>query len=94
MAQFGQHGSDGLDGTVRPGAQKAQIRALKCRPSSRANLDREETRADFPYGFRGFAAVRRTTRRARRAKRAALSAPVSDLDFRGERLRRPSGSRS
>ena len=24
------HGSDGLDGTV-PGAQKAQIRALKCR---------------------------------------------------------------
>ena len=57
-------------------------------PSSRANLYREETRAGFPYSFRGFAEVGCNTRRAGSAERVALSVPVSDLDFRGERLRR------
>ena len=59
-------------------------------PSRLPNLDREETRAGFPYSFRGFCRSRRT---ARRAHRATLSVPVSSLDFRGERLRRrlPSG---
>ena len=57
-------------------------------PSSPANLDREETRAGFPYGFRGFCRSRCTARRAGRAQRGTLSAPVSSLDFRGERLRR------
>ena len=63
-------------------------------PSSPANLDREETRAGFPYSFRGFCRSRRTARRAGRAHRATLSVPVSSLDFRGERLRRrlPSGA--
>ena len=62
-------------------------------PSSPANLDREETRAGFPYRFPGFCRSRRTARRAGRAHRATLSVPVSSLDFRGERLRRrlPSG---
>ena len=62
-------------------------------PSSPANLYREETRAGFPYGFRGFCRSRCNTRRARRAKRPALSVPVSSPDFRGERLcrRLPSG---
>ena len=57
-------------------------------PSRPANLDREETRAGFPYGFRGFCQSQGNTRRVERAQRAALSLPVSDLDFRGERLRR------
>ena len=62
-------------------------------PSRLPNLDREETRAGFPYSFRGFCRSRRTARRAGRAHRATLSVPVSSLDFRGERLRRrlPSG---
>ena len=58
-------------------------------PSSPANLDREETRAGFPSSFRGFAGVGCNTRRPGGAERAALSLPVSSLDFRGERLRRP-----
>ena len=62
-------------------------------PSSPANLDREETRAGFLPSFRGFAGVGCNTRRPGGAERAALSLPVSSLDFRGERLRRrlPSG---
>ena len=52
-------------------------------PSSPANLDREETRAGFPYSFRRFCRSRRTARRAGRAHRATLSVPVSSLDFRG-----------
>ena len=56
-------------------------------PSRPANLYRDETRAGFPYGFRSFAEVGCNTRRAGSAERAALSVPVSDLDFRGERLR-------
>ena len=64
---------------------------LRPPPSSLANLYRDETRAGFPYSFRGFAEVGCNTRRAGSAERAALSVPVSDLDFRGERLRRPSG---
>ena len=69
------------------------VARLRPPPSSPANLDREETRADFPYSFRGFAEVGCNTRRAGSAERAALSAPVSSLDFRGERLRQrpPSG---
>ncbi len=59
-------------------------------PSSPANLDRKETRAGFPYRFRGFRRVRRNARRAERAEPASLSIPVSSLDFRGERLRRES----
>ena len=49
--------------------------------------------AGFLPSFRGFAGVGRTTRRPGGAERAALSLPVSSLDFRGERLRRrlPSG---
>ena len=58
-------------------------------PSSRANLDREETRAGFLPSFRGFAGVGRTTRRPGGAERAALSLRVSSLDFRGERSARP-----
>ena len=57
-------------------------------PSSPANLDKARTRAGFPYSFRGFTEVGCNTRRAGSAERAALSVPVSDLDFRGERLRR------
>ena len=56
-------------------------------PSSLANLYRDETRAGFPYSFRGFCRSRCNTRRARQAKRPALSVPVSSPDFRGERLR-------
>ena len=58
-------------------------------PSSRTNLDRDETRAGFLPSFRGFAGVGCNTRRPGGAERAALSLPVSSLDFRGERLRRP-----
>ena len=61
---------------------------LRPPPSSLANLYRDETRAGFPYSFRGFAEVGCNTRRAGRAQRGTLSAPVSSLDFRGERLRR------
>ena len=62
--------------------------SLRPPPSRLANLDREETRAGFPYSFRGFCRSRRTARRAGRAHRATLAVPVSSLDFRGERLRR------
>ena len=61
-------------------------------PSSLANLYREETRAGFPHSFRGFAEYGATRDARGGAERAALSGPVSSLDFRGERLRRPSGS--
>ena len=49
--------------------------------------------AGFLPSFRGFAGVGCNTRRPGGAERAALSLPVSSLDFRGERLRRrlPSG---
>ena len=62
---------------------------LRPPPSSRANLDREETRAGFLPSFRGFAGVGCNARRSGGAERAAFSGPVSSLDFRGERLRRP-----
>ena len=62
--------------------------SLRPPPSRPANLYRDETRAGFPYSFRGFAEVGCNTRRAGSAERAAFPVPVSDLDFRGERLRR------
>ena len=62
---------------------------LRPPPSSPANLGREETRAGFLPSFRGFAGVGCNTRRPGGAERVALSIPVSSLDFRGERLRRP-----
>ena len=46
---------------------------LRPPPSSLANLYRDETRAGFPYSFRGFAEVGCNTRRAGSAERAALS---------------------
>ena len=82
-------------GSTRPTRGNSRIEGtrpvrsgLRPPPSSLANLYRDETRAGFPYSFRGFAEVGCNTRRAGSAERAALSVPVSDLDFRGERLRR------
>ena len=75
--------------TAPAGANLRPVRSgLRPPPSSLANLYRDETRAGFPYGFRGFCQSQGNTRRVERAQRAALSLPVSDLDFRGERLRR------
>ena len=58
------------------------------RPASTAKQAGQSRQGRDEGGFRGFAEVGCNTRRAGSAERAALSVPVSDLDFRGERLRR------
>ena len=77
-------GRDSRQGPT-PHPRRSQARVPPRAPNSR--------RAGFPYSFRGFAEVGCNTRRAGSAERAAFPVPVSDLDFRGERLRRrlPSG---